>query len=330
MTSNARSRTRVVRTFLRDLKNSPWLGTARNWWPNYLFHFTDIRNAVSILKEGALLSRLQAQERNLMATDNANLDIIDNTDEAWQDFVRLYFRPRTPTQFRNEGIRPRDNLYRGAHCPVPVYFLFDAPTILSRPDCQFTDGNLASRPNVFSSPADLGQLPFESIYHDGGVTDADRRAVVFHRHAEVIIPKILNLNSLRYIACRTQAEYETLLYLLPASAVRRWADQIFLDRRWQFFFKRWVYLETVELSSSEAIFNFRRQPEYAGPFHAKATFTDTLTERLQPWTRDTLTANEPLELPLPKGGPFADYSIRLFLDDNIAYANRYQEDDLPW
>ena len=330
MTSDEKSRSRIVKTFLTGLKNSPWLGTARRWWPNYVFHFTDIRNAVSILKEGTLFSRTQAQSQNLMSTDNANLDIIDNTDEMWRDCVRLYFRPQTPTQFRNEGIRPLDELYRGAHCPTPVYFLFDSPTVLARPDCQFTDGNLAADPNVFSSPADLDQLPFEYIYHDRPFTDVDRDIVVFHRHAEVIIPKQLNLNALRFIVCRTQAEYETFLHLLPASAARRWGGKVFPDRRSQFFFKRWVYLESVELSSSRAVFNFQRQPEHAGPFHAKATFTDTLADQSRTWVRDTLTANEPLELPLPKGGPFVDYSIRLLLDDNIAYANRYQEGDLPW
>ena len=330
MTSNARPRTRVVRTFLRELKNSSWLGTARSWWPNYVFHFTDIRNAVSILKEGALFSRTQAQSRNLMATDNANLDIIDNTDETWQDYVRLYFRPQTPTQFRNEGMRPRDKLYGDAHCPVPVYFLFDSPTILSRPDCQFTDGNLASAPDVFSSPADLDQLPFEYIYHDRRFTEADRSIVVFHRHAEVIVPKRLNLDALRFIVCRTQAEYETLLHLLPANAARHWAGQIFPDRRSQFFFKRWVYIENVELSSSRAVFNFRRQPEHAGPFHVKATFTDTLTDLSRMWEDDSFAANGPLGISLANVGPFIDYSVRLSLDDHIAYANRYQEDDLPW
>ena len=330
MTSNARSRTRVVKTFLRGLKNSSWLGTARRWWPDYVFHFTDIRNAVSILKEGALLSRTQAQRRDLMATDNANLDIIDNTDETWQDYVRLYFRPRTPTQFRNEGIRPRDELYNHAHCPVPVYFLFDSPTILSRPDCKFTDGNLASGPKVFSSPADLDQLPFESVYHDRPVTDADRSMVVFHRHAEIIIPKQLNLNALRFIVCRTQAEYETLLHLLPASAVRHWSGRILHDSRSNLFFKRWVYLESVELSSSRATFNFQRQPQYVGNFHAKATFTDTLTGDRFSWEKDVFSAHEPLDISLNTVGPFADYTVRLSLDGNIAYANRYQEDDLPW
>ena len=237
MTSDGRSRSRIVKTFLTELKNSSWLGTARRWWPNYVFHFTDIRNAVSVLKEGALLSRTQAQMRTLMATDNASRDIIGSTDEMWKDCVRLYFRPRTPTQYRNEGIRPRDELYSDAHCPVPIYFLFDSRRILSRPDCQFTDGNLASTPNIFSSPVDLDQIPFEHVYRDSPLVDAEKRMVTFHRHAEVIVPKQLNLNALRFIVCRTQAEYETLLHLLPASAVRHWSGRILHDKSLESLFQ---------------------------------------------------------------------------------------------
>ena len=330
MTSNVKSRERVVRTFLRGLKSSPWLGTARKWWPNYVFHFTDIRNAVSVLKEGVLLSRTQAQLQNLMATDNASRDIIGSTDERWKDYVRLYFRPRTPTQYRNEGIRPEGELYSYAHCPMPIYFLFDSFRILSRPDCLFTDGSLASTPEIFSSPTDLDQIPFEYVYHDSPLADSEKRTVTFHKQAEVIIPKQLNLNALRFIVCRTQAEYETLLHLLPTSAANHWSGQIIHDSRSNVFFKRWVYLESVELSGSKAIFNFQRQPEYAGNFNAKATFTNTLTGLMYSWEDDNFTANEPLVITLADVGPFVDYSVRVSLDDNIVYANRYQEDDLPW
>ena len=41
-----------ISRFLTDLKKEAWLGIARRWRPNYLFHFTDIQNAVSILKTG--------------------------------------------------------------------------------------------------------------------------------------------------------------------------------------------------------------------------------------------------------------------------------------
>jgi hypothetical protein len=63
-------------------------------------------NAIKILESGQLLSRKKLIEAGEMITDNASAEVIDNTDEAWKGYVRLYFRPRTPTQHNNQGFRP--------------------------------------------------------------------------------------------------------------------------------------------------------------------------------------------------------------------------------
>jgi hypothetical protein len=67
------------------------LGT-RGWWPRFLYHFTDVGNAASILRSGYLYSRSISQHRNLMLNDNANPEVILRTPYA-RDYVRLYFRP---------------------------------------------------------------------------------------------------------------------------------------------------------------------------------------------------------------------------------------------
>ena len=51
----------AIRRHLEDVKKASWLDQARLWWPDYLFHCTDIRNVVNILKSGELLSRVQAK-----------------------------------------------------------------------------------------------------------------------------------------------------------------------------------------------------------------------------------------------------------------------------
>ena len=58
---------RILR-HLEALKQTAWLGEARAWWPNYLFHFTDLENAAAILEEGKLLAR----SRRAMLTDSAS------------------------------------------------------------------------------------------------------------------------------------------------------------------------------------------------------------------------------------------------------------------
>ncbi|MCK4449304.1 MAG: DUF4433 domain-containing protein, partial [Anaerolineae bacterium] len=74
-----------------------------SWWPRYVYHFTDVRNAASIIQSGHLYSRAGAERRNLMKIDNASPQIIQQTRPEHLEYVRLYFRPRTPTQYRNEG-----------------------------------------------------------------------------------------------------------------------------------------------------------------------------------------------------------------------------------
>ncbi len=72
-----------------------------HWWPTYVYHFTDVHNAVNILKSGYLYCRTEAQRLGLMDVDNASPDIIQRTRREYERFTRLYFRPNTPTQFRN-------------------------------------------------------------------------------------------------------------------------------------------------------------------------------------------------------------------------------------
>lgn len=41
------------------------LGPLR-WWPRYVYHFTDVHNAASIIRSGHLYSRAEAERRGLM------------------------------------------------------------------------------------------------------------------------------------------------------------------------------------------------------------------------------------------------------------------------
>src|SRR5579871_3789346 len=173
---------------LDRLKEESWLGSSRRWWPDYLFHHSDIENVVDILKSNELLSRLEMESKpNFL--DSASPDIIEKTDTRWKGHVRFYFRPRTPTFFHIEGFRPKHRQQLHAHCPVPVYLLFDLKEIICRVDSKFSSGTLAGRnKQVFSTAKDFAKLPFQYIYHDESFPPDQRDTIVFHRHAEVIVP----------------------------------------------------------------------------------------------------------------------------------------------
>src|SRR5215207_7521202 len=77
-----------------ELRTSLWTDC-----PNYLFHLTQLDNAVSILRMGRLLSRQRATELSLDLAENASPEIIEQTPAHIHQYVRMYFRPRTPTFF---------------------------------------------------------------------------------------------------------------------------------------------------------------------------------------------------------------------------------------
>src|SRR5688572_2580985 len=169
---------------LQTLKAETWLGQARSWWPDFLFHVTDVQNAARILISGRVLSRAQCIATGVLAVDSASEEVIGSTDRRWIEYARLYFRPRTPFQYQTEGFRPigqRGSL--NAYCPMPIVLLFDSASILTRDDSQFSDGNLAS-PNVVvgCSAEFFERLPFKEMYHDSWLTDDEKRSVIYHRH----------------------------------------------------------------------------------------------------------------------------------------------------
>ena len=66
--------------FLDNFQNrlsAQFTGT-QNWWTKSLFHFTDIKNAISIIENGKIYSRNKVIELNLMQNDNANDSVILN------------------------------------------------------------------------------------------------------------------------------------------------------------------------------------------------------------------------------------------------------------
>ena len=53
------------------------LSNNRKWWPNFLYHFTDVHNASRILCDGYIWSRQKAEEKKIMANDNASHAVIE-------------------------------------------------------------------------------------------------------------------------------------------------------------------------------------------------------------------------------------------------------------
>ncbi|MCP4153989.1 MAG: DUF4433 domain-containing protein [bacterium] len=315
---------------IKFLKTQPWLTESQKFWPKYLFHFTHIENAKNILMEECLYSRRHLKNENKPLTDIASPEIIEKTSDERRDFVRLYFRPRTPTQFSNEGFRQKNKLRYDAHCPVPVFFLFAADEILKMKSTSFSNGNLGSSKAEISDTVDFYKsLPFKEIYHDASLyrfSDEERKKVTFHRHAEALIPKSLDLSALKHIVCRSQAELETLLTILPGPVRSKWRNCIKRDKYAFFFFRRWVYLEKVSMTPESVIFNF--SPDAAPAlFDAKIVVEEFQTGKKHFWEDSRFEPKAPLELKLAKFSGPRRYKVTFSLDDHLAYQGCFEDSE---
>lgn len=301
------------------------LGTL-HWWPHYVYHFTDVQNAASILKHGAIYSRKLATSKQLMKRDIASPGVIHATANKHKEFVRLYFRPKTPTQYSNEGIRPRSKLEHGSHCPIPVFFMFDASKVLTMDSAQFSNGNLAkAEVQCDSTLGFFNSIPFNKVFHNGWFSPEDRDEIIFHRNAEVLVPDQLNLDHLQEIACRSVAERETLLSMLTWEEAQHWKKIIRL-REQGLFERKWTYVESVKAVDGVVWFQMNPNSRLKGPFTVDFDYVEDGSSMPQ-FLRVERESIDRIGVQVP--GAFMG-TVTLRLDDCLAYQGTVVFDDIPF
>ena len=299
------------------------------WWPRYIYHFTDVQNAINILKDGVLFSRAEAKKLGRMMVDNASPDVIAQTRLEHTQFVRLYFRPRTPTQYRNEGIRPQKRReLGGAHCPVPIYFCFDALEILSQDTTEVSSGNMGSTRASHSNQRDFFfKIPFQYVFHNRAFSPEMRDEIVFRRNAEVLVPDKLSLEpSLKFLTCRSVAERQTFLHLLPHKIASRWQERIRLGEQ-GFFERKWTYVEEVVVVEWDVTFRFNPSTLTPGPFDVRMEYREHNTRSPIVWHKSF----ERLPDVLPLRFRSATWGeIRLYLDDALSFSDTIFFEGIPF
>jgi len=309
-----------IEAHLDRLKSANWIGPARQWWPNFVFFFADLPNAVRILQAGKLVCRSRAQ----MAVDTGSEKVLDRTAEQWKDCVRLYFRPRTPTQHQIEGFRPAgqyDSL--GKHMPVPIFFLFDAKDILTRQTTRFSTGNLSQHPSVGDDAEFFESIPFEKVYHDNWMREEEKSEIKFHRHAEVIVPRELELEGLRRIWCRSEAEYQTLLHLLPSQLAKKFRGIIGQGKRPSLHFCKWTYVESTALEQNRISLTFNQSTITPGPFAAELRVTNQRTGDEYRWAKSNFQATKSFAVNIPQIDRPTAYQMVFALDGMIAFSSPF-------
>ncbi|MHC2001575.1 DarT ssDNA thymidine ADP-ribosyltransferase family protein [Methylobacterium sp. CM6241] len=213
-------------------------------WPSRLFHHAPINNAVEILKLNCLLSRNDSE--GIRRHDIAGQEVIRTRTDA-HSYSRLYFRPKTPTQFHIEGIRKPSEYWNNepnAHASVLVMLVFDARTVLGKPDIAFSQGNMQSHSTQYGSGVDFFKtIDFFKVYHEGPTNG--ERSITHCRCAEVLVRSPLPLdNNLQWIFCRSQPERQMLLGML-GPAFKHYENKIRVSDDIRVFEKKYAYVEQI-------------------------------------------------------------------------------------
>lgn len=232
----------------------------RKHWPAWLFHHAPLETALAIITDGHLRSRNDPQRQRLR--DVAAGGVIDNRQEA-HGRVRLYFRPRNPTQFHVEGIRKDADCQYGpnVHAPILVMFVLDAKRVLTRHDVAFSDRNM-QRQNARSGSDEsfFKSIPFASVFHEGGI--GGDYSIIEHRCAEVLPISPLPLQDvLSGIWFRSEPERDTFLHKLGPAA-RQWRDICSVSDELKVFDKRFTFVADISLSTEGVTFRLNHRHDF--------------------------------------------------------------------
>lgn len=299
----------------------------RQTWPSRLFRHEPLENAVGMLRSGQLLSRNSAAGQ--IQRDIAPPNIIAHRGFA-KDYVRLYFRPKTPTQYHIEGIRKPIDYYQGKHAPILIIFIFQSGNLLVDPDAMFSDGNMQSHnTNWGDDDAFFQSINFNHVYHEGSFnpTIPGNRDIIRVRCAEVLMSSPLNLNgTLQAVLCRSPAERTTLIHLLGGAAAN-WQNRIRVHSVPGIFNNEYVYIDKVSVTNEGIIFSFHPPLMYQSvKTEIQVQGIDNgLALGLGPWQLD------PRKNWIHKQ-QFNDgiYEAKILVEDCLAFQSRFTIDSLPF
>ena len=211
-----------------------------------------MENAVAILQDGNLRSRNDAANRH--PRDVAAPGVIDARVHA-HDRVRIYFRPKTPTQWHIEGIRkPGECKYGDAtHAGMLVMFALDSKSILRRPDIAFSGRNMqlgGTKPGNTEEYFSL--IDFSKVYSEGS-TGGDH-TITDIRAAEVLVDSPLPLHEcLKAIYLRSEPERETLLHAL-ADKRDEWSPYCQVSDALKVFQKDYTFVQELRMTPKGIVF----------------------------------------------------------------------------
>lgn len=188
-------------------------------------HFTDFTNLESIFNSGFLAGREYCETNKINFLDAADREVIERTSLNVLKCTRFYYKEKTPTLYRNEGIKVSNSR---PHVPIPVYLLFDEE-LLYLDNTVFTDCNAGSTYCNFRKSGDFFEnMGWDVIFHRGPMYEGDDRMYITRkRNAELLSLNPVPINYLRKIIFRCEADRKRAVNLFGDSELYKVDKTIF-------------------------------------------------------------------------------------------------------
>ena len=310
--------------------STPSAHNYRRKWPKYLFHHASLTNATGILQAGALLSRDDALER--VHDDVAPAEVISRRSDAHK-FARLYFRPRTPTQYQVEGIRKAEECYLGDisnHVPVLYMFLFSAESVLTLEGTQFSNGNMQSLQTKYDGSNDFFEsIQFDNVFHEGSFDQSEKDTILKARCAEVLTSSPLPLDEhLKFVLCRSEAERHTLLNAHP-NADSALKVRIRTVTEVGIFQSLYSYVKSVDLLSNSCLIQFAPRRD-GKSIECELFVKNTDGKIIRHLPAKSIDSAKRLRVNFGKPLSTGAFLVEINLEGHLAYKNRHLLDDLPF
>ena len=289
----------------------------RRKWPGCLFHHAPFENVVSILSTGMLRSRndpANPRPRDVSARE------VNQAREHAHDWVRMYFRPKTPTQFSIEGIRKAGECKfgEGTHAPILVMLVLDAHRILTQPDIRFCGQNMQKRNAVpGDDEAYFSAIPFAKVFSEGSTEGDD--TIIQHRCAEVLSSSPLDLGQcLRSIYFRSEPERDTVLHALGQNR-QRWLQRCFVSDALKVFEKKFSFVQEISLTREGVVFTLNPRNDRQA-VEVRISVSDMEGHSVAQFYSASLAAAPPQGRWIYKREfPDGNYMVRVEIDGHLAY-----------
>lgn len=191
---------------------------------NYQFegfhHYTDFINFLDIMKTCKLLSRNEAFKCGFI--DAAEQSVIDRTSEKVKEYVRFYYKEKTPTIYDNEGIKIDNSL---PHMPIPVLLLFNE-NIINYRNIAFTSGCGGSKYSQITNNLQTAMnFDWKTVFNRGWIPadedslmtlgyDPNKANVINKRNAEFLLNKEIDIKHIKKIIFRSPADKKHAILVL--------------------------------------------------------------------------------------------------------------------